>query len=302
MGAIQLYAIVASYPVSWRAMDLDGDRKSYQLWRTKVVDWLHDHFGDQLEWVVEHVDEKFPHLHAIVFPRLDRLNRIDHSAHPGYRARSVAAAAGADHKQCERAYRRGMREWQDDFHQAVSSHFGHARIGPRRQRFRRDAALSRRGLEAVLERADHLACSISNLLEAHVANASHPGTELQQIRTLIAGLSLARNRLATGHGGAMDDLEAMLEALCAGSGNDRRTSRTGYNRVMPLKQGAEDHRTLTDDRDDHPGFEDGGRVWDEPDDDPFRDNLEEEWDNDDDPDWNAANSNIDYPVESEADR
>ena len=100
--------------------------------------WLRQQFGYHLKSVVEHRDERYRHLHFYVVPDLRDDGRLDiNQIHPGRRAKAAAAAAGADHIHQERAYRQGMRQWQDVFHRDVSEFFRHERYGPRRQRVSR---------------------------------------------------------------------------------------------------------------------------------------------------------------------
>lgn len=161
-----LYALVVSYPSTWRQIVSDNDRSTYALWQQATVDWLKGQFGDHLYSVLEHVDENRPHLHAFCLPHLDALNRIDHDWHPGYATRADALARGGDHKLGERAYRSGMRRFQDSFYECVSVRFGHARIGPRRKRLRRDAVLAKQNITHALRSVAELAAETHARLKA----------------------------------------------------------------------------------------------------------------------------------------
>jgi len=87
---------------------------------------------------VEHRDENYYHLHFYVVPTLDEGKRLDiNKIHPGRYAKAIALAEGADKKDNERSYRKGMREWQGDYYRRVSSFFHHDRYGPRRARVSR---------------------------------------------------------------------------------------------------------------------------------------------------------------------
>jgi hypothetical protein len=144
---IALLAGVASYPVERKCVDEDPlDQDIYALWKRKVIEWLRRQFGEHLLSVVEHVDETYYHLHFYVVPVLDERKRLNLDLiHPGRYARAVAEAEGADHKNAERSYRKGMRLWQDAFHREVSSFFRHDRYGPKRARVsRREHEMQRR--------------------------------------------------------------------------------------------------------------------------------------------------------------
>jgi hypothetical protein len=144
---IALLAGVASYPVPRADVNQDPVDHTYGLWRQKSIDWLRVKFGAHLLSIVEHVDEAYLHLHFYVVPWLDestkRLN-VD-VIHPGHCAKRTTLAAGASHKEANRAYRRAMSAFQDDYHRAVSVFFGHDRYGPKRARVgRREREMQKR--------------------------------------------------------------------------------------------------------------------------------------------------------------
>lgn len=134
-----LLAGVVSYPWDHQSLRDDPvDSDAHSLWQQMTLGWLQQQFGHHLKSVVEHCDERYPHLHFYVVPELRDDGRLDiNQIHPGRRAKAAAAAAGAGHNDKERAYRQGMRQWQDHFHRAVSALFRHERYGPRRQRVNR---------------------------------------------------------------------------------------------------------------------------------------------------------------------
>ncbi|WP_156381022.1 plasmid recombination protein [Pseudolabrys sp. Root1462] len=134
-----LLAGVVSYPWDHQSLcDDPVDSDVYSLWQQMVLAWLRQQFGHHLKSVVEHRDERYPHLHFYVVPDLRDDGRLDiNQVHPGRRAKAAAAADGAEPKHRDRAYRQGMRQWQDTFHRDVSAFFRHERSGPRRQRVNR---------------------------------------------------------------------------------------------------------------------------------------------------------------------
>jgi hypothetical protein len=144
---IALLAGVVSYPIPRKSVDEDPcDQDVYRLWQNMTLAWLLTQFGDHLLSVVEHRDEAYYHIHFYVVPVLHSSNRLNvNKLHPGRYAKVVAEAEGADKKNCERSYRAGMRRWQDAYHGAVSSFFGHDRYGPRRARVgRREREMQQR--------------------------------------------------------------------------------------------------------------------------------------------------------------
>lgn len=151
---ICLLAGVVSYP--WDRQSLREDPVEcdvHSLWQQMTLEWLREQFGDHLKSAVEHRDERFPHIHFYVVPELGDDGRLDINAiHPGRRAKVAAAAAGAGLKQRERAYRQGMREWQNVFHRDVGEFFRHDRFGPRRQRVSRRQHQMERAMAAKEER------------------------------------------------------------------------------------------------------------------------------------------------------
>jgi len=290
-----LYAVVSSYPLAWRHLRSPEDHAQYQRWLVAVVKWLETQFGDQLQSVVEHVDEGRPHVHGFVIPLLSPRNRIDHRLHPGHAAREAVLQGTGDRLAGERAYREGMRLWQNDFHAAVSSHFGHERIGPRRQRSRRDVALIRQSSDRFLEGAQTILERLGERLEAQ---AMPPGIRATGEIETIAGLVRdARSRLLSGRTDALETLETALADLLEadqGQGGNRDDGLDPPDLVEPA--------CLKRDEDDDPQPD---RVADlDPDDDPDPEAPEED---DVDHEWNADADEpypepIDWTDESDPDR
>jgi hypothetical protein len=198
-NSIVVYAAVVSYPIAWRALEKQDDIARYLDWRTDTLEWLKTSFGEHLQAVLEHVDERYPHLHAVILPKLTNQNRIDHTPHPGYAARMQAKSNGAGHKEQERVYREGMRCWQDQYHSQVSARFGHARIGPKRKRWRRDDALARQAAADALSCIHGFADKALALLPANPALAV---PALGHIKELAMMCQEAQSRLSAG--GAID--------------------------------------------------------------------------------------------------
>jgi hypothetical protein len=140
----------------------------YLAWRKRVVEYLLAWLGPKLASVVEHLDERHPHVHALIVPRLAADRQLDLSWHPGYAARKQAQRDGLSHAEQEKAYRRGLRDCLDQYYAAVSAYSGHARVGARRTRLRRREALAQKALEDALLRAHRQARSALEAANAHM--------------------------------------------------------------------------------------------------------------------------------------
>ncbi|WP_439525951.1 plasmid recombination protein [Roseovarius mucosus] len=140
-----LLTAVASHPFPTELVLTDeAARTDYEKWREYNVAWLKDRFGDQLISVIEHWDEKRPHIHAYVLP-LDDPSCSARQLNPAWQAKEeameVARAAGHDDKAALKlgnaAYRAKARELQDHYYEHVSLACGLTRTGPKRERLSR---------------------------------------------------------------------------------------------------------------------------------------------------------------------
>lgn len=147
-----LFAGVASWPVPQAVIENDpAEGARYRAWRNDTVAWLHARWGASLGTVVEHIDEKYPHVHFWVVPDITAGRRLLISnVHPGHGAATAAAEAGETRKQQQNAYKQAMTTWQDNYHQEVGVKHGLTRIGPRRQRLTRAEWIVRQRQAATL--------------------------------------------------------------------------------------------------------------------------------------------------------
>lgn len=120
-------------------VSLEGIKENYDDWdkyKTDVVEYLKEKYGDNLAAVVEHTDEENPHLHFYLVPKIGQ--KLD-ELHDGKNAvlelkkKEPKALKGKQNK----AYIEAMRVFQDDFYNKVSKKYGLAKIGPARDRVSR---------------------------------------------------------------------------------------------------------------------------------------------------------------------
>lgn len=112
-----------------------NDGEDWEKFRDASVDWLKQKYGERLKSVIEHTDEKHPHIHFYVVPKPGE--RFE-SIHDGRRASAEAKKDGKLKGEQNTAYCEAMRAYQDDFSLEVAQKFGMTRIGPARRRLSRD--------------------------------------------------------------------------------------------------------------------------------------------------------------------
>jgi Plasmid recombination enzyme. len=133
-----LLAGVISYP---------REGEDWQEFKETALEWLKGEYGDNLVSVVEHQDEKHPHLHFYAVPKP---GQAFNDLHQG-RAASAEAKRNGEPKAAQlRAHNKAMRAWQDRVYTGVCRKFGMARLGPKRQRLTRSEYKSRQLVEKAL--------------------------------------------------------------------------------------------------------------------------------------------------------
>lgn len=110
------------------------DGEEWHAFKRAAVRWLKQHYGDNLVSIVEHQDEKHPHLHFYVVPSP---GQVFDDLHPGRAASAEAKRAGKSKTYQLRAFADVMRDFQDRVYNELCRDFGMARLGPRRQRLKR---------------------------------------------------------------------------------------------------------------------------------------------------------------------
>ena len=118
-------------------VSLPADRaKDWTLFREAAVHWLQQQYGERLRSVVEHQDERHPHLHFYAVPLPGERFEV---LHPGRSAALKKAQEGAKKGAQNAAYKGAMQGWQDAFSNAVAARFGLVRLGPGKRRLTRAA-------------------------------------------------------------------------------------------------------------------------------------------------------------------
>lgn len=128
-----MLAGVASHPVAVSDLIDPEKRAEYEFWKKETMSFLRKKYGENLLSVIEHLDEKQPHLHFYVVPEAG-IGFNAKKMHDGFVA---GAAAGKNSPLQKQLYSDGMRSFQDSYHAAVGVKCGQARLGPKRQRLTR---------------------------------------------------------------------------------------------------------------------------------------------------------------------
>ncbi|NKX37570.1 hypothetical protein HGG70_06475 [Rhodobacteraceae bacterium R_SAG4] len=253
-----LMTAVASHPLPTDLVNRKPDaRADYELWRDHNLAWLKAQFGDKLVSVIEHSDEKHPHIHAYILP-LDDPTCSARQLHPAWQAKEeameVARAAGHDDKAALKlgnaAYRAKARELQDHYYEHVSLACGLTRTGPKRERLsrlqwkaRKDAAkLTARisqqidgRLEDVVDAEDGLERSLAakaeeiaeklDLADQALEEAEADRAEMQRL------LEQAALEAENADARIQQELEQKLEELEAGHRQQREAERADLLRA-----------------------------------------------------------------------
>lgn len=123
---------VVSFPHEWTEfLSQPILNSTYRNWVSQTINWLKVFHGNALRKVVEHRDERFPHLHYFVVPdnEPDGIFTLDQAhIHPGRYRKRLVHEQGGSNQEGNIHYKAGMREMQDDYFASVSSFFGFKRI------------------------------------------------------------------------------------------------------------------------------------------------------------------------------
>ncbi|WP_155709864.1 hypothetical protein [Pseudoduganella dura] len=102
--------------------------------RDHAIRELQVRYADRLRCVLEHLDERHPHVHFYLVPRPgESFGKV----HDGYEASREARKASGN--KIRSAFNAAMSAWQDWVHEAICGPFALARLGPGRSRMSRRA-------------------------------------------------------------------------------------------------------------------------------------------------------------------
>ncbi len=113
----------------------DIDENDWTAFREDAIEWLKRKYGAALRTVIEHQDESHPHLHFYVVPEAGQ--RFE-TVHQGKAAAQDAKREGGKKGEQNQAYKAAMRDFQDEFYDAVGIKHGFTRIGPGKRRLTRE--------------------------------------------------------------------------------------------------------------------------------------------------------------------
>jgi hypothetical protein len=113
----------------------DIDPQAWEAFKRDSLQWLKNKYGDNLRTVIEHVDESHPHLHFYCVPQPGQ--RFE-TVHEGKAAAAESKALGQAKGLQNQAYKRAMRQFQDEFFDGVGIEHGFTRLGPGKRRLTRE--------------------------------------------------------------------------------------------------------------------------------------------------------------------
>lgn len=247
-----LMTAVASHPLPTDIVNTSPDaRAEYEDWRDHNLAWLKDRFRDRLISVIEHWDEKHPHIHAYILP-LDDPTCSARQLNPAWQAKEeameVARAAGHDDKAALKlgnaAYRAKARELQDHYYEHVSLPCGLTRTGPKRERLSRQQWKARKDaakqtarinrdiegrLEDVVDAEDSLEMSLAAKAEEIAEKFDLADQALAQAEIERAEAQRLRQQADARIRRELDQKRKELEALHQ---QQRETDRTEFRRAQ----------------------------------------------------------------------
>lgn len=124
-------SVILAGVVSIKRDDIDV----WEDYKKDTLKFLKDKYGDNLKCVIEHKDEKHPHIHFYVVANVgENLNDF----HDGKLA--VSKLSKEEKKNQKTVYVKAMTKFQDDFYNSVSKKYGFDRLGekPRKRMHRKE--------------------------------------------------------------------------------------------------------------------------------------------------------------------
>lgn len=192
-----LHTVIASYPATMDEIRADPTKQKQAMeWEKGTIGWLRSQYGDDLKSVIRHEDEEYFHIHAYVVP-LDEPGMSALKFHPGTAAKRAVMDSGKEDedkkalsKRADAAYKQAMRQWQDNYHEAVAAPCGLTRLGPQRRRLTRDEwhreQVQAKALQVTLERAKQVRSSGEAFVERTKSEAASIRTDAAQEKEAAA--------------------------------------------------------------------------------------------------------------------
>lgn len=147
-----LATCVMSYPVPVDVLKKDKEEQErYFQWRERSIDFLKNLWGDNFKCGVQHLDEKFPHIHCYGLAPDWKANDL----HPGL---AVKPSKGKKGRDAGKEAIDALRHVQDQYQEQVGRYCGQTRLGPGKRRLSREAwkaeQSQQKAIQATLEQAD----------------------------------------------------------------------------------------------------------------------------------------------------
>lgn len=161
---------------------------TFEQWVNCTKKFLKDKYGDQLQCIVGHLDEEYPHLHFYVIPTdYDMSNACPYDK----ALKDFNASKDKDSKAPDTGKKlaavEALKKYQDDYFEQVGFYVGQARMGPRRRRLTRQEWVD----EQV---AAGLAANCVNKTNARSAKAEKKATHTNKmVAGALAGLAVSQN-------------------------------------------------------------------------------------------------------------
>ena len=212
-----LLGAVASYP----GPPDDADER-YVAWKKLTVEWAKKHYGENLVSIIEHIDEPSGHLHILAARKGHGVKCLT-AEDAGIKDAKVQGLAGKEFGVVVNVARSRL---QDEFHAAVSSPLGIARLcaspKPRKAYNQAKAEQLRTiGLKLEVERSDLELNKRAHAVQKRKDRIDTDEAERQNMLVMIANKTLAqdleceRRKLKNIKADAMTEIETMRTKLLA---------------------------------------------------------------------------------------
>jgi hypothetical protein len=190
-----------SYP------DIECD-ENFLSWQADCVNYLKSEYGDKLKSVVAHYDEGNPHLHFLLCDL--KTLRVDGGLDP-------AKTAQHEHRQLKKpntlSQKDALKAFQDRFHDAVGSKYGHERKLGSRERLRG----SPKAVRAILAEMKEIEAEKARLEAQKILN-NEKAEKLRDLGTRLKAKTILENErsaetliLGKRYSGGLDALDQQFQ-------------------------------------------------------------------------------------------